>query len=143
MVFGDGGELINNFAECLDVIAHELTHAVMDNISPLDYSDQSGALSEHISDVFGSMVKQMVANEKADAADWLIGEGCLVRGVKGLALRSMKNPGKAYNDPRLVSRTNLWEYSLQQDCMLTQAGTVAGPRSSGGPHVRLREDEGQ
>lgn len=67
------------------------------------YQGQSGALNEHISDVFGIMVKQMAENETAANADWLIGEGCLLPGVKGVALRNMKAPGTAYNDPRFVS----------------------------------------
>lgn len=33
----------------------------------------------------------------------MIGEGCIMPGVKGVALRSMKEPGTAYNDPRFVS----------------------------------------
>jgi Zn-dependent metalloprotease len=52
--------------------------------------------------VFGIMVKQMFEDETADKADWLIGEGCLLPDVKGVALRSMKSPGTAYNDPRFV-----------------------------------------
>ncbi|KAJ3958633.1 hypothetical protein N0V92_004764 [Colletotrichum tropicale] len=60
----------------------------------------SGALNEHVSDVFGIMVKQIVEKETAEDADWLIGEGCIMPGVKGVALRSMKEPGTAYNDPR-------------------------------------------
>ncbi|KAJ8127639.1 hypothetical protein O1611_g5994 [Lasiodiplodia mahajangana] len=46
------------------------------------------------------MVKQFVQNETAEEADWLIGEECLMPGIKGVALRSMKAPGTAYNDPR-------------------------------------------
>ena len=49
------------------------------------------------------MVKQMAEQETAEKADWLIGEGCLLPGVKGVALRSMKAPGTAYNDKRFVS----------------------------------------
>lgn len=49
------------------------------------------------------MIKQFAENETADAADWLIGEGCLLPDVKGVALRNMKEPGTAYNDPRFVS----------------------------------------
>ncbi|KAG6010322.1 hypothetical protein E4U54_008394 [Claviceps lovelessii] len=100
MVFGDGGEFLKHFTKCVDVIGHELTHAITEHTSPLNYEDQPGALNEHISDVFGIMIKQKVENETSDKADWLIGEGCLVPDVKGLALRSMKAPGTAYDDPR-------------------------------------------
>ncbi|EKJ70162.1 hypothetical protein FPSE_09688 [Fusarium pseudograminearum CS3096] len=99
MVFGDGGEFLNNFVGCIDVIGHELTHAVTTNTSPLDYFGQAGALNEHISDVFGIMVKQDAQDEKSPVADWLIGEDCILPGVKGTALRSMKEPGTAYDDP--------------------------------------------
>lgn len=100
MVFGDGHNFLHKFVGCIDVIGHELTHAITEHTSPLVYRDQPGALNEHVSDVFGVMVKQMVENETADKADWLIGEGCLLPDVKGVALRSMKDPGTAYNDPR-------------------------------------------
>lgn len=102
MVFGDGGEFLKNFTKCVDVIGHELTHAITEHTSPLEYQNQPGALNEHVSDVFGIMIKQKVENETSDKADWLIGEGCLVPDVKGLALRSMKAPGTAYDDPRFV-----------------------------------------
>ena len=54
-----------------------------------------------MSDVFGSLVKQYTLNQTVTQADWLIGSGILVRGINGQALRSMKNPGTAYDDPLL------------------------------------------
>jgi Zn-dependent metalloprotease len=54
-----------------------------------------------MSDVFGSLVKQYSLGQTADQADWLIGQGLLAAGVNGVALRSMKAPGTAYNDPVL------------------------------------------
>lgn len=68
---------------------------------PLWYFRQAGALNESISDVFGSLVKQKFLNQKVDQADWLIGAGLLTDKVKGKALRSMKEPGTAFDDPVL------------------------------------------
>jgi Zn-dependent metalloprotease len=102
MVYGDGdGRLFERFTKSLDVIGHELTHGVTAHEANLDYQDQSGALNESISDVFGSLVKQRALNQTADDADWLIGEGLFTPKVRGVALRSMKEPGTAYDDPIL------------------------------------------
>jgi Zn-dependent metalloprotease len=104
MVFGDGdGQLFNRFTIAIDVIGHELTHGVTGHQANLVYQDQPGALNESISDVFGSLVKQYAATPQQTAAqaDWLIGAGLLAATVKGVALRSMKAPGTAYDDPIL------------------------------------------
>jgi len=102
MVFGDGdGVIFNGFTSSIDVIGHELTHGVNGSEANLNYQGQSGALNESISDVFGSCVKQFVKKQTADKADWLIGAGLLAKGIHGVALRSMKAPGTAYDDPTL------------------------------------------
>lgn len=102
MVYGDGdGTLFTAFTGPLDVTGHELTHGVTQHTAGLDYYGQSGALNESVSDVFGSLVKQHHLGQTADQADWLIGAGLLADGVHGVALRSMKAPGTAYDDPRL------------------------------------------
>ncbi|MEV5957189.1 M4 family metallopeptidase [Streptomyces sp. NPDC051987] len=102
MVFGDGdGQIFTDFTSSVDVIGHELTHGVTQYTANLEYYGQSGALNESVSDVFGSLIKQYSLGQSADQADWLIGEGLLAPGVHGVALRSMKAPGTAYDDPRL------------------------------------------
>ena len=104
MVFGDGdGKLFNRFTVALDVIGHELTHGITEREAALVYRGQPGALNESLSDVFGSLVKQHALKQDAEAADWLIGAGLLAKGVKGVALRSMKAPGTAYDD-RVLGR---------------------------------------
>ncbi|MQA19476.1 M4 family metallopeptidase [Rugamonas rivuli] len=95
MVYGDGdGKLFLGFTHALEVIAHELTHGVTQHAVPggLVYENQSGALNESISDVFGSLVKQWKLKQSAEQADWLIGSGILAASV-GKALRSMADPG--------------------------------------------------
>jgi Zn-dependent metalloprotease len=104
MYFGDGdGEYFNRFTLAVDVMGHELTHGVTSTESNLTYEGQSGALNESLSDVFGAMVKQYAHDPKQAAAeaDWLIGAGLFTAKVSGVALRSMKSPGTAYDDPVL------------------------------------------
>ena len=102
MVYGDGDQTIfDRFTKCLDVIGHELTHGVTQFTAGLTYQGEPGALNESMSDVFGSLVKQMTLGQTADQADWLIGAGLLMPNIKGVALRSMKDPGTAYDDPVL------------------------------------------
>ena len=102
MVFGDGdGVYFQSFTDSVDVIGHELTHGVTQYTAGLTYVAQPGALNESMSDCFGSMVKQWVKGQTAEQADWLIGEGLFTAKVNGVALRSMKAPGTAYDDPHL------------------------------------------
>lgn len=108
MVYGDGDEdlpeeerLFNRFTKSIDIIAHELTHGVMQYEANLVYFGQSGALNESFSDIFGIMVKQRVNNQTAEDSNWLIGEEIFTPNVSGVAIRSMKDPGTAYADPLL------------------------------------------
>lgn len=57
--FGDA----EPYAQSLDVMVHEFTHAVAAQTAGLLYADQSGAISEHYADFFAVMV---------DRSDWVI-----------------------------------------------------------------------
>jgi len=106
MAFGDGdGEIFGSFTKNIDVIGHELTHGVVQYTANLEYEFQSGALNESMADVFGSMIKQYFhpdGKQTAEAADWLIGEGIFLPAITNAkALRSMKAPGTAYDNPKV------------------------------------------
>ena len=102
MVYGDGDrEIFQRFTKSIDVIGHELTHGVTQYEAALEYQGQAGALNESFSDVFGTLIKQHALKQTVDKADWLIGAGLFTRKVNGIALRSMKEPGSAYNDPTI------------------------------------------
>jgi Zn-dependent metalloprotease len=95
MFFGDGdGQLLTQTTAGLDVIGHELTHGVTQHEANLEYSGQSGALNESVSDVFGMQVKQMALGQDVTQSDWLIGAD-IVGPQLAPALRSMKQPGTA------------------------------------------------
>jgi Zn-dependent metalloprotease len=100
MTFGDGdGAIFGDFTRSLDVVAHELTHGVTQHTAGLMYFSQSGALNEHFSDVFGAVITQYVDGQTAHDADWLVGNEIMGPNLFGEALRSMKAPGTAYDNP--------------------------------------------
>jgi Zn-dependent metalloprotease len=96
MIYGDGDEMFGRMTQCLDVVAHELTHGVTQFSAALPYESQSGALNEHFSDVFGVLVRQWhQKQEDPRTANWLVGDKLLLAGG---ALRSMSHPGTANPD---------------------------------------------
>jgi Zn-dependent metalloprotease len=71
--FGDGLP----YAAALDIVAHEITHGIVEKTLGLIYNYQSGALNEGFADFFGAMVDP----------DWEIGED-----LPGGPLRNIGNP---------------------------------------------------
>lgn len=102
MIYGDGdGVIFRQFTDSPDIQGHEMTHGHIQYLCGLGYSGQTGALNEHIADVFGSLFKQWLRNETAAEADWIIGAGIFGPGVRARGLRSLAAPGSAYDDPIL------------------------------------------
>ncbi|WP_181033641.1 M4 family metallopeptidase [Arthrobacter sp. SX1312] len=99
MVFGDGdGEIFGRFTASLTVVSHELAHGFTQYSTNLEYQGQSGALNESLSDVFGVLVEQRTLGQDAASASWLVGAGLFTAEVQGVALRSLRAPGTAYDD---------------------------------------------
>ena len=63
----------SSFSRFLDVIAHELMHGVTQHTSDLIYRDQSGALNESFSDIFGIVISNwhnFGENGNVEAWNW-------------------------------------------------------------------------
>ncbi len=93
MYFGDG--IVAD-----DVVAHELTHGVTDYESALVYQNQSGAINESFSDMWGEWIDltNTLGNDAAEVR-WEIGEDLTAIGG---TLRDMQDP-PAYYCPDTMS----------------------------------------
>ncbi|MFC7667333.1 M4 family metallopeptidase [Hymenobacter humi] len=85
MTYGDGASRFDPLTS-LDVAAHEIGHAVCERTANLTYSNESGAMNEGFSDIWGAAVEYYKAPAKST---WLIGED--IDKVRP-SLRSMSNP---------------------------------------------------
>jgi Zn-dependent metalloprotease len=98
MTYGDGNTRFDPLTS-LDVAAHEIGHAVCENTANLTYQNESGAMNEGFSDIWGACVEYYKDPSKAT---WLIGED--IDKVRA-SLRSMSNPN-AEGQPDTYKGTN-------------------------------------
>ena len=95
MVYGDGGgTYFSSLARDLDIVAHELTHAVTQYEANLVYDKESGALNEGFSDIMAASVQAYVAGGVVSDATWKLAEGAWTPGTAGDAMRYMADPMK-------------------------------------------------
>jgi Zn-dependent metalloprotease len=112
MVYGDGdGKFFGSFTNDLEIAGHEIFHGVITATSGLVYQGESGALNESCCDVFGSLVKQWQLQQSVEQADWIIGKGLFTKAVKGVGVRKLDAPGRAFNDPVLGRDNTRGHYS--------------------------------
>ena len=89
MTYGDGsGTGGFDVLTALDVAGHEIGHAVCSNTANLTYQNESGAMNEGFSDIWGACIEFAAAPAKAT---WLIGED-IERRTGHASLRSMSDP---------------------------------------------------
>ncbi len=127
MSYGDGdGVLFERFTASLDVVAHELTHGVVQFTANLEYRLEPGALNEHFADVFGVLVRLSArGQDPADPRNWWIGGEVFkpATGVRGIRTFT---EDKAYeNHPALGTDPQVKHYSEK----------YTGPRDFGGVHI--------
>ena len=106
MWYGDGdGSMFTYLSGDIAVVGHEMTHGVTEANGDLYCHEQSGALNESMSDVFGVLIetydKYNVKNTgtwRFNTSDWVIGDDVYTPYIPGDALRSLANP-TLYNQP--------------------------------------------
>ncbi|MGX5477953.1 M4 family metallopeptidase [Bacillus thuringiensis] len=69
--------------KAFDIAGHEFTHAVTSSESNLEFSGESGAINEALSDIMGTAIEKYINNGEFN---WTIGE------QTGSTFRNMKNP---------------------------------------------------
>src|SRR5918998_6179458 len=97
MFYGDGDGTNYTPFVTLDICGHEMQHGITSRTAGLIYSNESGALNESWSDVFGAMVELYARGGQETAGTWLIGEDAYTPSRAGDALRYMDTPHRAGN----------------------------------------------
>lgn len=92
MTYGNGNpSTFHPFSHAVDVVAHELTHGVTQFSSGLVYRNESGALNEAMSDIFGVTVKRLMSRPQPSMnATWLLASDLYRR--SGYCIRNMADP---------------------------------------------------
>ncbi|WP_114905440.1 M4 family metallopeptidase [Ornithinimicrobium murale] len=110
--FWDGTKMVYGssdgvpFSKALDVVGHEMSHAITEHSANLLYINQSGALNEAISDYFGNAMEvDDLEMSMTDPRAGLIGDNlCAVGSVpEECAIRDLNDGRRADEDYRLLS----------------------------------------
>jgi bacillolysin len=127
MVYGNG------FASADDVVGHELTHAVTELTADLFYYQQSGALNESFSDIFGEAIDQsssLGGGLDGSSVRWVLGED-LPPPYATTGIRHMMSP-ESFGDPARVNDENF--YCSTQGWTDDEADSGGVHRNSGVPN---------
>lgn len=113
MTYGDGvnGKLFTT----LDICGHEITHGLTSNTGNLTYANESGALNESFSDIFGACIENYA---RPTNWNWKIAED-LYTNASGF--RNMSNPN-LFGDPDCYMGTNYYTGTQDNGGVHTNSG---------------------
>jgi Zn-dependent metalloprotease len=101
MVYGQvlHGPNLRSLAVNLDVVGHEMFHGVTNDTARLEYRDESGAMNESYSDIFGILISNF---DKPDIAqwNWQLGENLI---ANDKPLRDLRTPS-LFGQPEHMSQ---------------------------------------
>ncbi|MEI6764416.1 MAG: M4 family metallopeptidase [Bacteroidota bacterium] len=115
MTYGDGGSGYSPLTT-LDICGHEITHGLTSNTANLTYSNESGALNEGFSDIFGTAI-EFYGKPPLQTGNWTMGENM------GTPFRSMSNPN-LYSQPDTYNGTNWYTGTNDNGGVHTNSGVV-------------------
>ena len=126
MTYGDGASTFRPLT-ALDVCGHEIGHAVCEKTANLTYSNESGAMNEGLSDIWGASIEAYAVASlgftsggvKAKST-WLIGEEI---DKQQAALRSMSDP-KSLGQPAYYKGQYWYTGTADQGGVHTNSGVL-------------------
>lgn len=102
-LFGDGDGVNFSSMTSIDIVAHELSHGLIQYTANLGRSNEAGAVNEGMADVFGTLTEFYASTKNKNVkADYFLGEDAYTPAILGDALRYMDNPHMA-NPPTNLS----------------------------------------
>ena len=126
MTYGDGATRFRPLT-ALDVCGHEIGHAVCQNTANLTYSNESGAMNEGLSDIWGASIEAyavanlgFVSSGVKAKSTWLIGEEI---DKQQAALRSMSDP-KSQGQPDYYKGINWYTGTSDNGGVHTNSGVL-------------------
>ena len=126
MTYGDGATRFRPLTS-LDVCGHEIGHAVCQNTANLTYSNESGAMNEGLSDIWGASIEAyavatlgFTSSGLKAKSTWLIGEEI---DKQQAALRSMSDP-KSQGQPDYYKGINWYTGTSDNGGVHTNSGVL-------------------
>jgi bacillolysin len=121
MTYGDGASTFKPLT-ALDVCGHEIGHAVCENTANLTYANESGAMNEGFSDIWGASVEAfgVAKYSLTGKSTYLIGEEIMKAGG---ALRSMSSPN-TYSQPAYYKGTYWYTGTSDNGGVHTNSGVL-------------------
>lgn len=107
MVYGRND---NKAIVSLDVTAHELTHGFTSSTSNLHYTNESGAINEGLSDVFGVCVEKEYKPNNPDSLIWKIGEDPYTGGLRDISVPNCNYYHGTNWKPTVSNPSNINDY---------------------------------
>ena len=118
MYYGDGARLFRPLCASLDVVGHEFTHGVTGSSSNLNYENQSGALNEAVSDIFGCFIAHAVQPDPVK--NWQLGTSA---SLSGGPIRDMANP-QSVAEPQPANMSTFVNTSEDNGGVHTNSGII-------------------